>query len=106
MNQHRLIIDRKALERDFDAARAIYTMTYQMTHLSKEKGCLQHDDRIDALELGCSHMVEWIDINQEDGAERYIDEALNIELEKIEQMGMNLFGYEGAPNNNNFGTNF
>ena len=76
MNQHRLIFDRKALERDYDE-RAVYTLTYQLTHLSKEKGCLAHDDRIDALELGVSHMMEWLDINDEDGAERYINEALD-----------------------------
>ena len=59
MNQHRIIVDRKALEKDFDKKQA-YSLTYQMTHLTKQKGCLQHDDIIDVLELGANYLVEYM----------------------------------------------
>ena len=106
MNQHRLIFDRKQLENDF-GGRAVYSLTYQMTHISMEKNSLQHDDKLDALELGVAHMMEWLDVNDEDGAERYIDEALAAELEKIEEIGIKLFGYgEGIHRDESFISEF
>jgi hypothetical protein len=50
MNQHRLVFDRKVIERDFHQAPDLkYQLFYQMTRLTKEKGSLIHDDRLDAL---------------------------------------------------------
>lgn len=59
MNQHRIIVDRRAIEKDTDK-NPQYSFTYQLTHLSKDKGCLAHDDIIDAISLGVSQMVEYM----------------------------------------------
>lgn len=59
MNQHRIIVDRQALEKDNDA-KAVYSLTYQMTHLTKLRNCLQHDDRIDVWELGATYLIEYL----------------------------------------------
>jgi len=91
MNQHRLIFDRKQLEKDFGGA-AKYTLTYQLTHMSKEKGCIKHDDRVDSLEMLVTHMMEWLDVHDSYGMQRYEDDALQLELDKIEKMGLKLFG--------------
>ena len=37
-----------------------YSLMYQLTHMTYEKGCVPHDDRVDALAIACqyiSHMV-------------------------------------------------
>ncbi len=37
-----------------------YSLMYQLTHMTYEKGCVAHDDRVDALAIACqyiSHMV-------------------------------------------------
>ena len=103
MNQHRLIFDRKQLEQDF-GSQAKYSMTYQLTHMTREKNCVQHDDRVDSLEMLVSHMMEWLDVHDSYGVDKYEQDALELELRKVEQMGMKLFGYSGAKGSSlNFG---
>lgn len=48
INQHRLIFNKKALQLDYDG-KVEYRLSYQLTHLTAQSGCLEHDDRIDAL---------------------------------------------------------
>lgn len=56
LNQHRLVVDRRVLEDDlkgFDGVEAVrsqaYSGCYQLTHLTKDRGALRHDDRVDVL---------------------------------------------------------
>ncbi len=98
-NQHRIIFDRQQLERDF-TQKAKYSLSYQITHMSREKNCIPHDDRLDSLEMLCSHMMEWLAVNDEWGMEKAEDEALRLELEKVERMGIQLFGYFGTGRRN------
>ena len=104
MNQHRLIFDRTQLERDFSASAAKYSLSYQLSHMTREKNCIPHDDRVDSLEMLCTHMLEWLDVHDSYGMERYEEDALAAELEKVEKMGMKLFGSFGVGRKNlNFG---
>jgi hypothetical protein len=59
LNQHRIIVDRASIEKDLEV-KSQYSLSYQLTHLTKEKGCLPHDDRIDVWELGASYLVEYM----------------------------------------------
>ncbi len=57
LNQHRLVVDYGAIKRDIeyglsDPKSIYYSMMYQMTHLTQERGALVHDDRLDVLALG------------------------------------------------------
>jgi hypothetical protein len=64
MNQHRLVIDKAALLRDYRKLRdsegslgdlwQTYALTYQMSRLTKDRGALPHDDRIEAVSMGVS----------------------------------------------------
>lgn len=65
MNQHRLIVDRKLVERDYDSTKSYagedqqpYRLFYQMTRITKEKGCLAHDDRLDAVAGAVAYWLE------------------------------------------------
>lgn len=65
MNQHRLIIDRAVIEKDYESTKHLppeqalkYQLFYQMTRLTKERGCLKHDDRIEALAGAVAYWVE------------------------------------------------
>lgn len=56
MNQHRLIVDRSVIEKDFQSIEQYpeerareYLLFYQMTRITKNRGSLNHDDRLDAL---------------------------------------------------------
>ena len=65
MNQHKLIIDPKVIQKDFDSVQhhppekaQRYMLTYQMTRVTKQRGALAHDDRLDALAMGVAYWVE------------------------------------------------
>ena len=68
MNQHRLIMDAKVIADDFEnyndysqETAARYQLFYQMTRLTKDKGSLAKDDRLDALAMAVAYWVEVMD---------------------------------------------
>jgi len=70
LNQHRLIIDRSVVEKDFksnpDAApeeRLLYMLFYQMSRMCREKGAIRHDDRLDALSQGIKYYTDAMGIS-------------------------------------------
>ncbi len=73
MNQHRLIFDQKTIQEDYDSARVSYSpdkapqymLFYQLSRLSKERGSLRHDDRLDSLAQGVKYFLDYLDVNQE-----------------------------------------
>ncbi len=73
MNQHRIIVDRACLEKDMDA-KSPYSLTYQLTHVTRERGCLKHDDRLDVWELGAGYLVEYMAKGDTHSMERHKEE--------------------------------
>lgn len=53
LNQHRLVIDASLAKRD--VTKGVFSLLYQLTHMTKDRGALKHDDRVDAL----AHGVRW-----------------------------------------------
>ena len=65
MNSHRLIIDRGVVEKDYDSTRDLppekslrYQLIYQMSRVTRDKGALAHDDRLDVLSMAVGYWVE------------------------------------------------
>lgn len=55
---HRLVIDLALVQRDYDSTlqygddqRVQYRFAFQLTHITRDKGCLKFDDRLDAVAL-------------------------------------------------------
>jgi hypothetical protein len=67
MGQHNLVIDYNEVLRDFEESKEkpARQLFYQMTRLSRDKGSLQHDDRIDVLAMGCAYWREQVESNRE-----------------------------------------
>jgi hypothetical protein len=42
-----------------------YSLMYQLTHMTYDKGCIPHDDRIDALAIGCQYISDMVIVNAE-----------------------------------------
>lgn len=68
---HKLVFNYELLTRDVEEAtkhpdRLQYSLMYQYTHITREKGCLPHDDRIDALAIACQYVKDMILIDAED----------------------------------------
>lgn len=63
LNQHRLVFDYTAIKNDIDYALRDpnnygYSLIHQLTHITKDRNSLQHDDRLDALTIGISYWNE------------------------------------------------
>lgn len=72
MNQHRLIIDPKVLKDDYESTKDMgtdkmqaYRLAFQMTRITKDRGSLRHDDRLDALAMSVAYWVEHMAADQE-----------------------------------------
>ncbi|CAB4139599.1 hypothetical protein UFOVP347_42 [uncultured Caudovirales phage] len=60
MNQHRLVVDAGVIRADYEGTKddPRYSLVYQMTRLTKDRGSLPHDDRIEAVAGACQYWVE------------------------------------------------
>ena len=84
MNAHRLIFDKAVIEHDLLTMETIgqkYALFYQMTRLTKDKGSLKHDDRLDALAMLVYHFIEQMDLYDQDQEKLYQEQELDKELE-------------------------
>lgn len=88
MNQHRLIVNRSVIEndakgRDDDAIekRLSYQLFHQLTHITVEKGCLQHDDRLDAVAGAVEYWNESLAIDEDRAIKERKAELWDLELE-------------------------
>ena len=84
MNQHRLIMDSKVIAEDFDnyndysgETAARYQLFYQLTRITRDKGSLSKDDRLDALAIAVGY---WSDVMDKDTM-RIIEESREVALE-------------------------
>lgn len=68
MNQHRLVMDSKVISDDYEnyngyseETKARYQLMYQLTRITREKGALAKDDRLDSLALAVAYWIEVMD---------------------------------------------
>ena len=73
MNQHRLIVNKSLIKRDYDSTTERrpeevnrFRLLYQMTRLTKDKGSLAKDDRIDAVALAVHY---WNNVLEQDATQ-------------------------------------
>ena len=67
LNQHRLVFSAKALRDDLRAVEDAsmdeeisYHLQHQLTRITKERGSLRHDDRLDSLAIGVAFWVNFM----------------------------------------------
>lgn len=88
MNQHRLIVDEKLITRDYenyneyaDETASKYQFFYQLTHITKDKGSLRYDDRLDVVAMATAYWVEYLGKDDTTAEQEAKDAALEKELE-------------------------
>ena len=89
MNRHRLVIDPRVIEKDYrsiqryDAdVRRSKSLIYQMSRLTRDKGCLRHDDRLDALSMAVAYWTDSMAKDADLGIQQARDAAVDKELER------------------------
>jgi hypothetical protein len=65
MAQSRLVVNSTLFEKDRESVSSYaledgitYSLFYQMTRITRTRGCLPHDDRLDALQMACAYWVK------------------------------------------------
>ena len=90
MNQHRLVVDPNVIEKDYKTvqdypieSQVRYMLFHQMTRVTKERGALIHDDRLDALQMAVQYWVDFMAADAEIEIRTRKDELLDLEIEKF-----------------------
>lgn len=88
MGSHRLIVNAAAIVQDYQSAsdkdgvrNPIYSLFYQMTRISRERGALAHDDRLDALAIGVQFFIESMAKDANKGEREVTEEWLEEQME-------------------------
>jgi hypothetical protein len=88
MNQHRLIISPEVIKKDFETAQGYppelqlrYQLMYQMSRITRDRGAITHDDRLDALSIAVNYWTEQMAQDAEDNIANRKAELLNKELQ-------------------------
>ena len=88
LNQHRLVVNRSVDENDSrgrseDAAEVKlgYQLFHQLTHITVDRNCLQHDDRLDALAGAIQYWNESLAIDEDRAIAERRAELWDLELQ-------------------------
>lgn len=87
MNRHKLIVDLDLLKRDIELAQTDgkhYSLCYQLTRLTRDRGALRHDDRIDALAMACGFFVDAVARDELKARDQYEMQMLEEELRRFQ----------------------
>lgn len=78
--RHKLIVNTSVIHDDYRIyeKNPAYSLIYQLTRISRDRGALAHDDRLDAVTMAVAH---WLDVLDRD-AQIGLEELLEEELEK------------------------
>jgi|LUMP01.1.fsa_nt_gb hypothetical protein len=89
LNQHRLVFDRALLQRDAreqdetDQHFSHRRLAHQLTRMTKERGALRHDDRVEALAIAARYWVEQVAVSADEAVAEHLEELREQELEKF-----------------------
>ena len=106
MMAHKLVIAPEVIEKDYETVkryeqtvRQSKMLIYQLTRITSERGCLRHDDRLDALSIAVAYFTEQMARDEEDGIDQHKQELLDKELRSFMD---NALGRSTGPSSNNW----
>ena len=95
LNQHRLVISPQLIRQDFDTTDANYQLFHQITRITKDRGSLRNDDRLDVLSIACAYWVEQMAVDTDRQEKDHREELLNKELENFIEGALGNRGTKG-----------
>lgn len=95
LGNHRFVIREEVIRSDYQSARdrdgnhdPRYSLFYQWTRMSRERGAVAHDDRLDAVAIGCDYLKEVVMRDDLMGANEITEEFLLDHLEREIRTGV------------------
>lgn len=99
-NQHRLVVNSSLLKKDYDSTSGLpleggaqqrYRLFFQMTRLTRDKGALVNDDRIEALSGAVGH---WVGAMAQDVEKAVSDAREGLLREELDRFMESVTGYQ------------
>ena len=94
MNRHKLVVDLQLVKDDAVLLkdRLNYSLFYQLTRITKQRGALRHDDRLDALAGAVAYWVEAMARDELIAVEDYSDRVFQEEIENFMEHAVGISG--------------
>lgn len=90
LNQHRLVFDEALVKKDYENYNDYpqehahkYQLLYQLTRITRERGALAKDDRLDALSMAVAYWVEQMDKDVQQNIKEHREAMLDLELQRF-----------------------
>ena len=103
MNRHKLIVDESVIQSDYNSTQHLpadkslkYQLFYQMTRLTRDKGSLAHDDRLDVLAIAVNYWTEQMSRDVDEAVDYHKNERLRRDLERFTE---HVLGHQGDRGN-------
>lgn len=97
LGSHKLVIQEDLIDKDYRTAfnndgtlDTSYSLLYQLTRITRERGALGHDDRLDALAIGVQFFTDAMEKDSKVGESEMLQEFLESHLEN------SMTGYEDS----------
>jgi hypothetical protein len=95
LNQHRLVVDPKVIRQDFESVseypndtRQSFLLFHQLSRITKDRGALRHDDRLDALSIGVNYWTTAMAQDDKKKVQERKEDKLKAELERFMQTAL------------------
>lgn len=82
LTQHRLVVAESVVRKDVQNEDLVFSLLYQLTHITRDRGALQHDDRLDALAGAVAHFARAMGIDTEVAATEQAQQERDDYIEK------------------------
>ena len=90
LSQHRLIVDPKVVERDIETTKKYplerqlrYQLMYQLSHITRDRGSLGNDDRVDVLSMAVKYWTDQVAQDADEQSRRKRDMEMDAELRRF-----------------------
>ena len=83
LRSHKLVVDHGALLRDSRRDNSGYSLQYQLTRITRERGAIRWDDAIDCLSIGIGHLVRAAGVNSEESLENLKRRQMEEHIENL-----------------------
>ena len=104
MMRHKMIVAESVIKDDYiiyENKGQNYSLIYQMTRLSRDKGSLSHDDRLDSLTMAVAYWLEVMDRDEQVGMDEQLDEFLEAAMDDDRGIFSLMYGVTDMHKNRN-----
>jgi hypothetical protein len=81
LTQHRLVVNESLLRKDAKTENRNYSLLYQLTHITRDRGALTHDDRLDSLAGAVAYFMRLMATDVDEAKKAMLADEMEMEIE-------------------------